>query len=216
MKQAALLFALCALTAPAAVGQQSTIDVQASGRNVSLPVQITPASSEKIAHAAAERAAEPDGVMIVPIPESNYVLRTEKFNATGHVTTMTPADAQSPNTLFSDSICTTRWNAGNTAHSLVSTLGKDENMSTWSNRHNEALMLITAIYPPTGNNAATPATTTQDAAGNRDIAKTPWTDASGNTNEVATKRRDNEDKDAWMARHQQAVKAFAAVMPPKA
>jgi len=215
MKRAALALALCALTATTAVGQKSTIDVTASGRTVPLAVKIVPASGEKIAHAAAESAVEPDGVMVMPMPESNYVLRTEKFNATGHVTTMTPASNPSSNTLFADSSCTTSWNVGNTPHSLVSTMGQDEDMAVWSARHNEALMMITSVYAPTGNNAAAPATAAQNAPSNHDVATTPWTDAQGNRNEVMTRRRDNENKDAWLARHQQAVQAFAAVMQPK-
>ena len=213
MNRLALSLALCALTAAPALGQASTIDVPTSSGKVSLPVQFIAGSGEKIAHAST-RSAEPDGVMVLPMPETGYLLRTERFKGDCDVTTMVAMDKSVANAPSSGSTCTSRWNADGQAHCLVSAIASGENSGNWSQRHSQGMSLITSVYAPS-NGAAPAMPSMSEAAPAKDTALTAWIDNRGIQHEVSTRRNEAEKRDAFLARHRQALRAFANMLQPK-
>lgn len=206
-------FALCTLLAAPLAAQDARVSVPTPNGPRELKVRVIAGLGHKVAMAA-EKGAESDGVMVVPMPGSDFALRTTVSREGCDVTSMVPASNPNAPAGFSDSNCSSTWVAGARGdHRLETSLREGESAAAWSQRHMEGLATIGMVYPVQQGAKAQPAAAVHSRM---DVAATDWTDAQGVRHEVTTRRRANEDRDAWMLRHQRAVEVFAGLMPSRA
>ena len=214
LNRSLLTVAFCALSSGLAFGQAGSIEVAASDGPIELPVMIIAGAGDGVAQAAGGDARESDGVMVLPMPGSDFALRTERSKSQSDVTWMHATASQGAGSPFADAVCMSRWNAGDKGeHVLVSALSEGEGIEGWSRRHDEGFLAISSIYPL----VATASDSASDGIlepSSRDRAVTGWADGMGVQHAIHTKQRRGEARDAWLQRHRQAVKAFAAILQP--
>jgi hypothetical protein len=214
MKSIVLSVAFCALTAGLAVGQTESIQISTSDGTVNLPVTVIAGEGENVARAASDDAPEPDGVMVLPVPGSDYALRTEYSESGRDVTWMLRSPTANAKSPFAESLCTSRWNAGEKGeHSFVSAMNEGESIGDWSLRHDDGLFMISTVYPMPGSSRRSKQDDSIEAS-TRDRAMTEWTDDQGVQHAVYTKMRVGEERDAWLMRHREVVEAFAEIRQP--
>lgn len=212
MHPVARSLALCTLLAAPLAAQDARINVQTTRGPLSLRVQVIPGLGDKVAMAA-EKGAASDGVMVVPMPGSEFSLRTQVSREGCDTTSMVPASQPNQPSAFAESNCTSTWNAGGQGdHRLETALGDGELPSAWAQRHADGMAVIAMVYPFTPGAQPQPV---QGPRSRNDIAATAWNDAQGVRHEVTTRRRQGEEQADWMARHQRAVEVFAGVLPPR-
>lgn len=205
--------AVCTLFAAPLAAQETRIAIPTPDGPRDLKVRVIAGLGDKVAMAA-EKGAESDGVMVVPMPGSDFALRTTISREGCDVTAMVAAANPNAPAGFADSSCSSTWISGARGeHRLETSLREGESGMAWGQRHVEGLSAIGMVYPVEAGARAQPAPAVRSRM---DMAATDWTDARGVRHEVTTRRRANEDRDAWMLRHQRAVEAFAGLMPPRA
>ncbi len=213
MKSAILTLALGAALAGTAIGQNTNIEVPVGEGSVELSVEIIPGVDGDVA-LAAEREDESDGMMVLPLPGSDYELRRAQSQDSADVTRLVHIDKPNARPLFADSVCISAWNAEDMgAQQLVSMIASREAMDAWSQRHMDGLMMMGSVFPPLEDQTIAPSDPSASAS-KVSRARTTWSDMAGIRHEVMTRQRNNEKRGTWLSRHSEAVKAFAAIAQP--